>query len=1000
MDSVSQRIEDDLRGLVEGEVYCDDVFTQLYGCDASIYEIHPLGVVRPRSVADVVACVQYAAENQLPIHARGAGSGLAGGCLGSGIVLDFSRSMRRIVSTDEKTVTVQPGVVLGDLNRHLEPYQRLFGPDPANAKVTTMGSVLAVGQSGSRWLKYGSARDHVQRLQVVLGSGDVVELGQEDLRPGGETPDDKPAARLTSQVGALLKRHEKPLARHRPKSLVNTSGYLIYDLIDDNRLDMAKLMVGSEGTLGVITEATLRTSALPACSGLLLLMFDRLEKAAKAVQEIRRFDISACDLLDRRLLTLARETDVRYDLLFPKTAEAVLLVECDGQEVEEVKDRLQKIGQQICRKKRLAFDECIGTDHIDTELFWGLVQHVVPSLYRLTGSERAVPFVEDLAIPPDGLPRFLTEVQDVLKRFHVTASMFAHAAHGQLHIRPFLDLSKAADLQRMEQLSSELFDMTLACGGTISGEHGDGLSRSWHVRRSSALFQVFHELKRVFDPSNVLNPGKVADNFPQPLTRNLRAVTSPGILPPLEGGHVEGGNGTGEAKTNPEANVITIPLALNWSEAEALQTARSCNGCGTCRYHDKMERMCPIFRITPSEEATPRAKANLLRGALTGQIEQSEMSSRLLRRVADLCVNCHQCRDECPASVDIPKLAVECKAQHIAINGMQLSDWLLTRLDAVSNWGFYLRFFANPLLRTPWARWLLEKTTGLAQGRKLPQLARRTFIQNAARQRLTRFNTTSRKKIAYFTDIYANWYDVRLAEALVAVFKHNGFSVYVHPKPTQSGMAMVSVGAVEAARRVARRNVAALADAVRQGYQIIASEPSAALCLTHEYRNLLDNADTQLVADNTSEACSFLWELHQNGQLKLGFQSLNLAVGYHLPCHLRALGGGNPGMNLLGLIPKLKIYGLDKGCSGMAGTYGLKRVNYRNSLRVGWPLISAIREPKIQVGATECTACKIQMEQGTTKPTIHPLKILAYAYGLMPEVEELFTHRSDGLIVS
>ena len=390
-------------------MFCDDVFIQLYRCDASIYEVVPLGVVRPKSVADVVSCVQYAAENQLPVHARGAGSGLTGGCLGRGIILDFSKSMRRILRTDAETVTFQPGLVLEHLNQHLRPYQRQFGPDPANAKVTTMGSVLAVGTSGSRWLKYGAARDQVERLQVVLGSGAVAELGREDLTHLQTAPSNSPSARLTSALSELLKRHGGTLAKHRPKSVVNTSGYLAYDVMDKRHLDLAKLIVGSEGTLALITEATVRTDVLPEHSGVLLLMFDRMDKAVKAVQEIRRFEISACDLLDRRLLTLARDTDVRYDLLFPKTAEAVLLVECEGDDGGEVRDRLRKIQQLICRRRRLAFDERLALDRLDIELFWRLVHRVVPSLYRLTrfpASDVAVR--RGLGDPPRRFTKILT----------------------------------------------------------------------------------------------------------------------------------------------------------------------------------------------------------------------------------------------------------------------------------------------------------------------------------------------------------------------------------------------------------------------------------------------------------------------------------------------------------------------------------------------------------------------------------------------------------------
>ncbi len=248
--------------------------------------------------------------------------------------------------------------------------------------------------------------------------------------------------------------------------------------------------------------------------------------------------------------------------------------------------------------------------------------------------------------------------------------------------------------------------------------------------------------------------------------------------------------------------------------------------------------------------------------------------------------------------------------------------------------------------------------------------------------------------------MYANWHDTQLAEALVAVLKHNGVAVYVHPHQVQSGMAAISMGAVDIARKLAARNLAILADAVRQGYHIVTTEPAAALCLKHEYLNLFDEEDARLVAENTSEACTYLWRLHQAGKLELDLRPVNATLGYHLPCHLKALQVGSPGEDLLRLIPGLTLQRIERGCSGMAGTFGLRRQNYRSSLRAGWGLISDLRNPELQAGVTECSACKIQMEQGTSKPTIHPIKLLALAYNLMPEVASLLTSRSEDLTVT
>ena len=297
-------------------------------------------------------------------------------------------------------------------------------------------------------------------------------------------------------------------------------------------------------------------------------------------------------------------------------------------------------------------------------------------------------------------------------------------------------------------------------------------------------------------------------------------------------------------------------------------------------------------------------------------------------------------------------------------------------------------------------RWLIEKTLGIAQGRKLPHVAARPFFRRAARRRLTRQNRRNEHRVLYFVDTFANYHDPQLAEALVSVLKHNGIGVYVPSDQWSCGMASIACGALDHARRIASHNVAVLADAVRQGYHVVATEPAAALCLTHEYLHLIDDDDARLVAANSSEACSYLWKLHLTGKLQLDFKPVHASLGYHTPCHLRALNVGTPGENLLGLIPGLRVNHIEQGCSGMAGTFGLMHRNYRSSLRAGWGLISKLRNPAIQAGTTECSSCRIQMEQGTTKRTIHPIKLLALAYGLMPEVAALLTTPGEELIIN
>ncbi len=1025
MDPERARIQADLSGQLEGEVRCDVTFLQMYASDASIYEMIPLGVVRPANTDDVVACVKYAEENQISLIPRGGGSNVAGACVGQGLVLDFSYSMRRIQAVGRETVTLQPGVVLGDLNRQLKAHGQFFAPDPATRNVTTIGGTLAMNTSGSHWVRYGTPRESVMRLQMVLTNGEVVEFdSRENLAATNSFPTLR-AQLLAGRVKRILTQNQQLIEEKQPESKLNQAGYNLIDLQQGNQTDLTRLLIGSEGTLGIITEVKLKTESIPRHRGVALLFFHRLETAAHAAVEINKMGIAACDLLDRRLLSLARETKVEFQRLIPGDAEAMLLVEFQASDDQSLRSKLDHLVTRIQRRKKLAYEVRVATQQGQRDLYWRIVRRIVPTLYRLKGDKRALPFVEDIAIEPSRIPDFLTEVHKVLNDNEITASIFCHTPQGTIHIRPFMSLSDPGEIARMHRLANQLFEQVLEFKGTVSGSHGDGLSRTWFLRRQyGQLYNVFSDVKKIFDPHNVFNPGKIVGHPFTGLGDNIRRViVSSDFLGPqvdsgndavaegvaeLNGDDGQDDNGPGPGRNQrpnaPSRHAATaLPIfepELNWQLPQIAMAARNCNGCGRCRTGSPNERMCPVFRLAPREESSPRAKANLMRGIVTGQLDPKLLASDEFKDVADLCVNCHQCRLECPAGVDIPKLMVEAKAQYYAANGLKISDWLLTRLDWLYEISGQVPGVTNRLLQSRSARWLMDKIIGISQGRKLPLFSKTSFARWSIRQKLNRPSKQQSRKIVYFVDAYANWNDVELGQAFVKVLEHNGIDVVVPGGQNVSGMSLISDGAVVRAKRLAQRNVELLAEWVRQGYKIVTTEPSAALALKHEYLNLLDDRDAIVVSENTIDATSFLLQLHLSGDLELDFRPINAAIGYHLPCHQRALGDELPAMKLLRLIPGLQVELLDKGCSGMAGTYGIKRKNYLRSLRMGFALINAMRSTDIIAGTTECSTCKIQMEQGTTKPTVHPIKIMALAYGLMPELEDLFNRRSGDLVVS
>jgi Fe-S oxidoreductase len=396
--------------------------------------------------------------------------------------------------------------------------------------------------------------------------------------------------------------------------------------------------------------------------------------------------------------------------------------------------------------------------------------------------------------------------------------------------------------------------------------------------------------------------------------------------------------------------------------------------------------MCPIFRATHAEAATPRAKANLMRHLLQEGTDSRLLSSDAVREVADLCVNCKMCAVECPAHVNIPKLMLEAKAANVAEHGLSRSDWVMARTESFARLGSAFALLANIVLGSRTVRWFLEKFFGVSRQRRLPAFARRSFLRRAERCGWTRPPRSHRLRVAYFVDIFANYNEPSVAEAVVAVLHHNGIEVYVPPGQRGCGMAPLAYGDVETARETAQHNLRALADAARAGYPILCSEPTAAFMLRHDALNLLDDPDARLVADRVVEFTAFLWDLHGQGRLRTDFQPLNFAVGHHVPCHLKALGKPPAGPALLALIPGLCVHTIDVNCSGMAGTFGLKEENYRLSLEAGRPMLDELRRPRVLFGSTECSTCRLQMEDGARKRTLHPAQYLALAYGLMPEL--------------
>jgi FAD/FMN-containing dehydrogenase/Fe-S oxidoreductase len=953
------RVRDDLGGFFKGEVLIDEVARALYSTDASIFQVRPIGVAVPRDEEDVQALVRYAYANEVPLIARGAGTGVAGESLGAGLVVDLSTHLRRIVEVNGDSVRVQPGVTWAALQSRLARDGRRFAPDPASGSVCTIGGMLANDASGARAMRHGYTHDHVLTLRAVLDTGEVFALGPEPV----PRPTEEAATHLhdiLTALAVLLEQHHALIDAYLLRTTFDRCGYRLRGILRDGVIDLPRLLVGSEGTLAIFTEATLRTIPLPGGQSVALLGFTRLEDALRAAHLAQATGPAACELLDRRLLSLARGGDAsRIAALVPTAVEAVLLVEYEAHSEAEAARAAETLVEQMRFGERLAVHAVTASDPQQHDQLWQLREVALPSLYGLRGGAQPLPLVEDVGVPVEALPEFLRRVQEILQQHQTTASFLIHAGTGQVHTRPFLDLRRPDDVGRLWDLAEEIHTLAIALGGTVSTQHGTGLARTpWVARQTGPLYSVMRQVKAIFDPRSVFNPGKIVDTGTA--ERSLRR------LPPVDAG----------------------PWRLRWPEPGPVIEASQCNGCGHCRTELPGQRMCPIFRATQAEAATPRAKANLLRDLLNNGAEGRSLAADEVREVADLCVNCKMCSLECPARVNIPKLMLEAKAANVEQHGLARDEWFFARLESFVRWGSAFSLLTNLALGSRTLRWALERLFGLSPHRRLPRFALRTFMTIAKRRGWThRPRGGQRPTVAYFVDLVANYLDPQVAEATVLVLQHNGYDVYVPPGQAGSGIEALVQGDVDTTRETAQHNLRLLADLVREGMIVVCSEPSAALMFRQDYADLIDDVDVPLLAAHTVELTQFLAHLHREGRLRTDFRNIDAGIGHHIPCHIKALGPA-AGPSLLSLIPGLRVETIDVSCSGMAGTYGLKADSYETSLAAGAPMLAELRRPQALFGAAECSSCRVQMEDGASKRSLHPVQYLALAYGLLPEVED------------
>ena len=918
---------------LEGEVLFDAFTRGLYSTDASIYQIEPLGVVVPRTKADVFRALEIAHEAGVSVTPRGAGTSQSGQAIGQGLVMDTSKYLTEIgeLDRDAATIRVQPGVVLDRLNRELEPHGLFFPVDVATSSRATLGGMAANNSAGARSIRYGMMVDNVRRLSGALADGTPVSFGLEVPTGGVESE-------LASTLATLRRREDAELERRIPKVMRRVAGYNL-DRISPDGAEIVRLLVGSEGTLAFFTELELQLAPLPSNTVLGVCAFSDLGSALNAVCAIMELDPSAVELVDGTLLDLAREIPtlsaavrefVRGD---PR---ALLIVEFSGPDADRVSGDLRRLGELLADLGHP--DALTPAEAVDfQQRIWAVRKAAMNVVMSMKGDRKPVSFIEDCTVPLEHLAEYGARLEEVFRRHGTSGTWYAHASVGCLHVRPILNLKQDQDLRAMRAIAEEAHELVRSFGGTHSGEHGDGLVRSEFLEPmlGSRLVAAFGEIKSLFDPSGTLNPGKIVNPSRMDDRSLMRYHSGYGPLP--------------------------VTTALDWSALGGwVGATEMCNNNGACRKTDP-GLMCPSYRATGDERHTTRGRANTLRLALTGQLGPDALTSPEMYDTLALCVGCKACGKECPTGVDMARMKIEFLHHYYRRHGLPRRERLVAWLPRYAPWAARLPELLN--LGKP--EGLLaragERLVGLTARRERPRWRRDIFRGSAtrvgedttsagsARSHLAPVEDGDRPEVLLWVDTFNTYFEPENAHAALRVLEAAGYRVHLPTlsgRPPCCGRTFLNAGLVDEARHEAERLMSALSPWVERGIPVVGLEPSCLLTLRDEIPMLLPGEESTKLAEGSLLLDEFLVSEAEAGRASLDLGPVEAPTAFvHTHCHQKALGREGATEAVLRRIPGLEVRTLPSGCCGMAGAFGYEAEHYDISMAMGeLDLLPAVRD--------------------------------------------------------
>jgi FAD/FMN-containing dehydrogenase/Fe-S oxidoreductase len=947
---------------VSGEVRFDPVSRALYSTDASVYQIHPLGVVIPKTREDILRTINLARTHGISITARGGGTSQAGQAIGSGLQMDTSKYYNRILELNvgERWAIVEPGIVLDELNAQLKVHGLRFAPDISTASRATVGGMISNNSCGARSVMYGKTIDHVLELDVILSDGSQVHMrplhrAELDAACAGDSLE----ARCYRAVRQVAHECADEIAKRYPKVVRRVAGYNLDEFVDDARpFNLAKIIVGSEGTLGIVTAAKINLVPLPKEKAVLAIEFEHLLDALAATPVILRHKPSAIEVMDKFILNHARENPamdrMRRAILQTDDPGALLNVELYADRAEELPPRLEAIERDLapfkCVYRRLM-------PLADQARVWGFREASLGLSMAMKGDEKSLSFVEDTAVKPEVLRDYIDDFLAMIRRNGSSSGVYAHASVGCLHVRPVVNMKTAEGVARFEAIATQSADLVLKYGGALSGEHGDGLVRGPFMEKmfGAALYQAFRTVKHTFDPQGVFNPGKIVDC--PPLTANLRY-------------------GAGYKTPDP-------PTYFDYTEYGGFGRAvEMCSGVGACR--KKLEgTMCPSYMATRDERDVTRGRANTLRLAMTGRLAEAGLDDEGVLETLELCLECRACKAECPVGVDVARFKSEFLAEHWRKHGVPLGKRVLGNVRALSKIGSHFAPLSNAVAASAVGRWTNEKLFGIDRRRVPPAWAKETFearFASGAGSVGTGLSRPTSATAILFNDTFTNYNDPEIGIAAAAVLTAAGVDVRLVPHDC-CGRPFISTGQLEQARALARKNAEALFESASRGEKILFLEPSCLSAVREDAPALL-RGEQQRRAQVVADAC-VLFEDHLERELAEGRASLSLKPGpstvvLHGHCHQKSMGLVPPAKALLSRIPSCKVVELDSGCCGMAGSFGYSKDHYEVSHQIAerrlLPAARALKDGEVLAAAG--TSCRHQVAHFAGVDARHPAVIL------------------------